>query len=131
MKIAVGIAGVVVLILVIWGVKSLFSDGRSKTSASNSVASTLAAPEQNVTLTALAPVSVQVSVKNPDGTRGEILLPNTPLARGEQRVVPWQSALYITATMWENLQVEVNGKRIPITLKGSDRAQLQAPTSSP
>ena len=97
----------------------MFSGGSSRGAQTSASSSALqAAAEQTVTLTALNPVSIQVSVKNPDGTRGEILLPNTPLARGDQRVIPWRSALYITATVWENLQVELNGVVAKTPLKG-------------
>ena len=129
MRIATGAVALLVVVLIIWGVKSMISDGRAK----KAVATTnlQVAPESTITLVAVNPVSVQVSIKNTDGSPGEIILPNTPLARGEQRSVPWHSALFITATAGENLQVEFNGKRSPMPFKGYDRAALPAPSSSP
>lgn len=85
-------------------------------------------PSSNtVTLTALTDLNIQVATQNPDGTRGEILIPNTPLGRGEQRSVPWGTALFITCTSWENLRVEINGRSIPTSFKGNERAVLPAP----
>jgi transcriptional regulator with XRE-family HTH domain len=127
LKVGMGIAGVIVVLLIIWGIKSMVSDGKAKTPAATANVALLA-PEKMVVLTAMSPMSVQVSVQNPDTTPGEILLPNTPLARGEQRSIPWRTALLITSTSWENLQVEVNGKKIPTPFSGFTRAALPAPS---
>jgi len=130
-KIVLGVVGVVVVVLVIWGLKSMFS-GNERASPVPTASNVPAAPEETITIIAIAPTTVEVTVKNPDGTAGAVLLPRTALVRNEQRVVPWRSALYIYSSVTENVRIEVRGTRVALEPSADKRNLLPAPnTRSP
>ncbi len=110
----------IALILLIWAGKSLFSSDKP---ATTHAATTTPATAPTITLIALDAVSVQVAA----AADGKILLPNTPLVRGQTQVVAWPGELLITATVGENLQIEAEGKRFGVGFKGYNRGKLPAP----
>lgn len=118
-------------ILVVWGLSALFSSATGSSSSSlNNAGNTAAAinpSEPTITILALDSVRVKVAVKNPDGSSGEVLLPDTTLARGERRVVPRRGPLYLTANALENVAIEENGHTTNIGdqgIKGHSRVQI-------
>ena len=120
--------GVIVLILVIWGAKSIFSgltgssDSSKPTAASLPAVATQPAAEPTITLIALDAVRIKVAV-----VADERILVETTLARGQSTVVPKPGALYITATALENVAIEENGRRVQLRdrgFKGYDRIKL-------
>ena len=90
---------------------------------------TAAAPAagSSIRLIAIGTVRVQVNLRNADGTDGAVVLANTELRAGDSRVVPWNTALNLTATEGANLQLEVNGNRLGVGFTGYNRAWLRAP----
>lgn len=125
-------AGAVAVLLIGWALQSWLEAGPERTPTKASVASprTAAAPltaEPGITVIALDAVRLSVKVKNPDGTAGEVLLPDTTLARGERRTVPKRGALYLTATALENVALEENGRTTNIRdqgISGYSRVQI-------
>jgi cytoskeleton protein RodZ len=117
----VKIAGGVVLAgLVLWGVISLTRSGSNKTAA-------VPPPtEPSITLTAIDTVRVHIEQRNADESTGPVVLPETTLVRGETRVVPRRTALYISADPSQNLSIEVNGKRSSMP-PDAPRGYLPAP----
>lgn len=113
------IAGVaLVALLIVWGAYALLGGGKS------SIRTLTPAPiGPTVTLIALDALSVQVV----SAADGKMLLPNTPLVRGQTQIVPWPGELLITATVGENLQIEAEGKRFGVGFKGFNRGRLPAP----
>lgn len=130
------IAGIVVVaLLVVWIATAIFSRNSSNTSArgpSNAqqpVATTAAQParEPTITLIAMNPMHVTVRRKNPDTSYGEVLFDGA-LNRGDTQVVPRTGPLYITSTLCESLQIEVNGRRVGMgALTGYGTGQLPGP----
>ncbi|HWA86763.1 MAG TPA: helix-turn-helix domain-containing protein [Opitutus sp.] len=114
-------AGVVAIAaLLVWGAISLFkspADRPAKAAATNVTASPPSL-EPTITLIALGPVRLKVAVRNPDGSSGEVLLPDVSLAAGEKRIVPKRGPLYLTATALENVAFEENGRRVNIRDQG-------------
>jgi transcriptional regulator with XRE-family HTH domain len=117
-------------ILVVWGLSALFSSATGSSNSSTTAANAPAAinpSEPTITIVALDSVRVKVAVRNPDGSSGEVLLPDTTLARGERRVVPRRGTLYLTATALENVAIEENGHTTTIRdqgIKGYSRVQI-------
>jgi cytoskeletal protein RodZ len=131
-KLAVGI---LVIVLVVWGIVSIFS-GRGSSNAStasrNSASTTATtattstpapAPERTITLVALDVVRVTVKHKNPDASEGDTIYQGT-LTRGQTQTVPWTSPIYIIASAGENLQIEYRGRRFDSKFTGPGRAQM-------
>ncbi|MBC7367249.1 MAG: helix-turn-helix domain-containing protein [Undibacterium sp.] len=117
-------AAVLVLVLVIWGAKSIIggiSGSAAKPTALPPVA-TQAAAEPTITVVALDAVRVKIATV----ADGRVLLDAT-LSRGQTQVLPWPGELYITATAGENLQIEASGKRFGTGFKGYNRGKLPAP----
>jgi len=120
--------GVVVLLLA-WIVKSLFSvsgSNSNKQAAANNSAPTSSSPpvaEKVITLVALDVVRVSVKQNLPDGSEGEELFVGT-LTRGQRQVVPWTGPIYISASAGQNLEVEYQGKRYPTGFTGANRAKM-------
>lgn len=118
-----------VAVLIIWGVKSLFTSSPTE-KAKPASAITSAPPtttEPTITIIALDTVRLSVKVKNADGSAGEVLLPDVTLMRGENRVVPKKGTLYLTATALENVAIEENGHRTNIRdqgISGYSRVQI-------
>lgn len=122
-------AGVLVLILVIWGAKSIFSgltggsDSAKPTAASLPAVATQPAAEPVITIIALDTVRVKVVLV----ADGRVLFPDTTLARGQSQIVPKPGAIYITASALENIAIEENGRRTQLRdqgFKGYDRVKL-------
>lgn len=119
------------VLLVLWGVKSLFSDGKSPEKPHSTVTSAPAAAssaptaaptgEATITLRALDTVRVKVVTV----ADGRVLLPDTTLVRGQTQVVPKPGPIYITYSAGKNLEVEVGGKSYPMPTEGWDRAQIK------
>jgi transcriptional regulator with XRE-family HTH domain len=109
-------------VFVIWGliflVKSATTTSKPTPSTATAAGSIVQASEPTITIIALDTVRLSVKVKNPDGTAGEVLLPDVTLSRGERRVVPKRGALYLTATALENVALEENGRTQNIRDKG-------------
>ena len=125
---AVGLGGL--LLLLIWGVKSIVSTASSDPApavrtpaAATTPAVVPAAVEKTITLVALDVVRVTVRHKNTDGSEGEVIYQGT-LARNQTQVVPWSGPIYITASLGENLQIEYKGRRFDSKFTGPGRAQL-------
>jgi cytoskeleton protein RodZ len=120
-------AGVIVLLLVIWGIKSIVSglSGNSGSAAKPTAlppVATQTATEPTITVIALDAVRVKIATV----ADGRVLFDAT-LSRGQTQVLPWPGELYITATAGENLQIEANGKRFGTGFKGYNRGKLPAP----
>lgn len=123
-------------ILVIWGITALVSGDSSKAAKKNPVAaaasstapsSVVQASDPSITIIALDTVRLNVKVKNPDGSAGDVLLPDVTLMRGESRVVPKAGTIYLTATALENVAIEENGRRTNIRdqgITGYSRVQI-------
>lgn len=128
-KISKWAGAVVVLLLVAWGIKAIFSGSTAEhtatpTSAPTATASApAAAPAQEPTITLVAVDTVRVKVVAVDD--GRVLLPETTLVRGQTQIVPKPGPIYITYSAGKNLQVEVAGKRYPMPTDGWDRAQIK------
>ena len=120
MKIALIGGGLVLAVLLVWGVSSLVRSGAAKPAAGQPAA------EPSITLVAVDTVRVRVEQKNSDDTTGAVVLPDTTLVRGETRVIPRRGALYISADPSQNLSIEINGKRSPMP-PNSPRGYLPAP----
>jgi transcriptional regulator with XRE-family HTH domain len=131
-KIGKWVAVVAVVILVIWGIVSIFS-GRKENAPVNTVRTApatttnppavLPAAEKTITLVALDVVRVTVKHKNSDGSEGDVIYQGT-LTRGQSQVVPWPGPIYITASAGENLQIEFKGRRFDSKFTGPGRAQM-------
>jgi transcriptional regulator with XRE-family HTH domain len=121
--------GILVLVLVIWAAKAIFSGLTSgpaepaKTATAPTPAVAQPAADPVVTLIALENVRVKVVV----AADGRVLLPDTTLARGQTQIVPKPAAIFITASALENLAIEENGRRTLLRdqgFKGYDRVKL-------
>lgn len=120
---------VIVGLLIWWGVSALVSNDKPAASRapSNGLAPNqgLTTPaENNIALIAVNTVRVKVTLRNADGSAGDVILPDTTLVRGEVRNVPKPGPVLIWASEGKNLQVEVNGKRYPMPFEGYNRAQI-------
>jgi len=125
------IALVAILFIVIW----MFRSGKEATPsarnqpAANATAPVTAAParEPTVTLVANNPMHVIVRRKNADGSYGDVLFDGS-MNRGDTQVIPRTGPLYITSTLCEGLQIEVNGRRFGMgSLTGYATGQLPGP----
>jgi len=120
--------GAVLVILVLWGLLSIFNNARNDhvskspvTSTPSAVTSAPPVAEPTVTLIALDTVRVKVVAV----ADGRLLLSDTTLIRGQTQVVPKPGAIYITYTAGKNLQVEINGRRYGMPTAGYDRAKIE------
>lgn len=122
----------VVAILLIWGLKVLFSGSSTDRAARQAAtppatATPTAAPapaaDASITLVALDAVRVTVARKNPDNSDGEVLFQGT-LLRGQTQIVPKPGAIYITASAAENIEIEFRGKRYPTGFTGYKKIQM-------
>jgi len=102
------VAAVVVMVAIIFGIKAL-SGGPAKSSA----AQIKPAAQQSITLIARDTVRLKL-VQELDGTE---LFQGT-LIKGETRTFPKRGSLYLTATAQENVEIEINGKRVPNSNSG-------------
>jgi transcriptional regulator with XRE-family HTH domain len=126
----IAVSVVVILFLVTW-CSGVFSGSKSPDATGPATKSPAAAPaapaEKSLGIIATQTVRVQVNERNPDGSDGAVLLPNTELRAGERRVVPWRKELNITASEGANVQLEVNGNRQGIGFTGYKTGWLPAP----
>lgn len=117
------LAVVAVVALIAWGVWVLIGDKAPTAGRSTPVA--VATPsEPSLALIAADTVRVKVTRRNPDGSAGDVILPDTTMVRGEVRQVPKPGPVLIWASEGKNLQVEINGKRYPMPFEGYNRAQI-------
>ncbi|MFZ9681594.1 MAG: helix-turn-helix domain-containing protein [Cephaloticoccus sp.] len=114
---------VVVALLLYWLVSSLVGPKEPAKPVSTS-GTAVSANESSISLIALNSVRVKVTVRNPDGTAGEVLLADTTMAKGEIRTVRKPGPILIWASEGKNLQIELNGKRYPMPFEGYNRAQI-------
>jgi cytoskeleton protein RodZ len=131
----IGLAAALVIVLVVWGISAMFggkkaADPATVNKTTPTAPATPAATERTIRIIALQTVSVQVNLYNADESVGDIVLPNTQMKAGDSRVVPWRSRLYITASAGENVQIEVNGRRVGVGFTGFDRRYLPSPTEA-
>ena len=126
-----GIAALVILVVVAakWFFSNSNPPARTQTAPSQPTASVTPTParEPTITLIAMNPMRVIVRRKNPDSSYGEVLFDGS-LNRGDTQVVPRPGPLYITSSLCESLQLEVNGKRVGMgNLSGYATGQLPGP----
>ena len=128
----IGLAAVLVVVLLIWAVSAMFGSKKAAdTTAPLKAPTAQAAAEKTIRVIALQTVQVQVNARNPDGSDGPVILPNTQLRTGDTRVVPWKTALLITATEGANVQIEVNGNRVGVGFTGYNHGWIPAPEDAP
>ena len=107
-------AGAVLVVLLIWGLSSLFA---GKSGGSSSAAAGEAATE--LTLCALDQVRVKV-VQVSD--KAELF--QGTLSAGERKTLLRRGSVYVTTTSGKSLKVEMNGKRYDLPFDGYDRAEV-------
>jgi transcriptional regulator with XRE-family HTH domain len=127
------IGGGLVVLLIVWGIASIFSGRNSSNANSTRTAPNTAAvaqppvtqpvAEKSITLVALDVVRVTVRHKNADASEGDIIFQGT-LTRGQTQTVPWNGPIYISASAGENLQIEYRGRRFDSKFTGAGRAQM-------
>ncbi|MCF7687463.1 MAG: helix-turn-helix domain-containing protein [Cephaloticoccus sp.] len=121
----IALATMVVLLLLFWAGKAIIGSGDDAgRKATNGAPAAVAANESTISLIAVNSVRVKVTRKNDDGSPGEVLLPDTTLAKGEIRTVRKPGPILIWATEGKNLQIEISGKRYPMPFEGYNRAQI-------
>jgi len=114
-------AGVILLLLILWVVKSLM--GGSSASEPARAAAVLPAPVQQAPVAAVAIVALDAVrikvVRQSDGAE----LYQGPLAAGEQREFE-NVPLYLTASALESVAIDYKGKRYPTGLTGRNRVAI-------
>ena len=119
------LAAIIVIFLLIWAGKAIIGGSDDTVAKPNTnPTKSITANEASISLIAINSVRVKVTLKNTDGTPGEVLLPDTNLARGEVRTVSKPGPILIWATEGKNLQIEISGKRYPMPFEGYNRAQI-------
>lgn len=119
----IALAVLIVGLLIYWLISSLIGPSTEKKPAEQQ-GSAVSATESSISLIALNNVRVKVTARNADGSAGEVLLPDTNMARGEIRNVRKPGPILIWASEGKNLQIELNGKRYPMPFEGYNRAQI-------
>ena len=120
----IALAVIILLLLIYWGVSAIIggnSETGPKTSGSDA---SVSVEEPTISLIAINSVRVKVTLKNEDGSPGEVLFPDTTLVSGEVRTIPKPGPILIWATEGKNLQIEIKGKRYPMPFEGYNRAQI-------
>ncbi len=112
-------AGVLVLVLVVWGAKAIYSGmsaspGPIAKPAALPPVATQPATTPTITLIALDYTRVKVVLV----ADNQVLLADTPMTRGETKIVSKPGPIYITASALENLAIEENGRRTQLRDKG-------------
>lgn len=120
----IALAVIIVLLLIYWGVSAIIGGNESTANGKTGETSTVSAEEPTISLIALNSVRVKVTLKNEDGSPGEVLFPDTTLVSGEVRTIPKPGPILIWATEGKNLQIEIKGKRYPMPFEGYNRAQI-------
>ncbi len=118
-KSLIALGCVLVLLLILWAVKSIMGGGSAPSEPVRAAAVTSAPVQQEhdatVTISALDAIRIKV-VRQSDGAE----LYQGPLARGEQRDFE-NVPLYLTSTALESVVIEYKGKRYGTGHKGHDR----------
>ena len=116
----IGLAVLLLVLLLIWVIKSLF--GSSSVKVERAAPATVVAPatESGLAVIALDPVRVKVA-RQSDGAE----LFQGQLERNERREFP-NVPLWITATALESIHLEYKGKQFMIPRKGYDRVPVDA-----
>lgn len=120
----IALVAIVIILLLYWLISSLVGGGDKKAAPTNNAPAAVSQNEASVTLVAVNTVRVKVTLRNADGSAGEVLLPDTTLNRGEVRNVRKPGPILIWASEGKNLQIELNGKRYPMPFEGYNRAQI-------
>jgi len=121
---AIAVAALIVLFLV----KGIFFSG-SPAPVKRPAPAPAAPKGPQLGLVATGAVQVTLRRKNADDSEGEIVFTGF-LAAGESRSVPRAGALFVEASLAENLALEINGKRYNLGQMlgtGPRRGQLPAP----
>ncbi len=113
-KIGGGVLAVIVVIALIFGIRSIFSGSSSKPAAESSLV-----VQQTVTLTATGPVDVQVR-EEIDGP----ILWRSHMEANDSHSLAKRGKLFVTATEMKNIQIEVSGKRLPNPYSGLMKVQI-------
>lgn len=119
------VGAIVVLILL----KMLFSGGsnsRSSSPATTAPSVTASAPaptERSFTLIAQDTVTVRITRAITDTAEGDEIWKGT-LTRGQSRVVPYPSPVFISANVRNALILEFRGKQYPVDFSNSDRVRI-------
>ena len=120
----IALAVIILLLLIYWGVSAIIG-GNSETGPKTAGAgASVSVEEPTISLIAINSVRVKVTLKNEDGSPGEVLFPDTTLVSGEVRTIPKPGPILIWATEGKNLQIEIKGKRYPMPFEGYNRAQI-------
>jgi cytoskeleton protein RodZ len=120
----IGLVVVIVLLLIYWGVSAIIGGGSDTTTGASGSGAVTSVQEPTISLIALSSVRVKVTLKNEDGSPGEVLFPETTLVSGEVRTIPKPGPILIWATEGKSLQIEIKGKRYPMPFEGYNRAQI-------
>jgi len=120
----IALAVIVVLLLIYWGVSAIIGGDPEPGKKGSNQNSAVSVEEPTISLIALNSVRVKVTLKNEDGSPGEVLFPDTTLVSGETRTIPKPGPILIWATEGKNLQIEIKGKRYPMPFEGYNRAQI-------
>lgn len=119
----IAVGGILVLLLIVWAIKSIVSD---PTPASGTrpapVTASPVQPAADNTVTLIALDTLRVKVMTVEG--GRVLLADTTLVRGQTETVAKTEPIYIYASAGKNLQIEIKGKRYPMPFEGYDRAKI-------
>jgi len=120
----IALAVIILLLLIYWGVSAIIGGGSETSTTSNGPDTVAAVEEPTISLIALNSVRVKVTLKNEDGSPGDVLFPETTLVSGEVRTIPKPGPILIWATEGKSLQIEIKGKRYPMPFEGYNRAQI-------
>lgn len=120
----IALAVIIVLLLLYWGINAIIGGGNTESGTQAAQTSSVSAEEATISLIALNSVRVKVTLKNDDGSPGEVLFPDTTLVSGEVRTIPKPGPILIWASEGKNLQIEIDGKRYPMPFEGYNRAQI-------
>lgn len=119
------IAGAVLLvILVIWGIKSAVSN--SSSSSAKRQPAVAAAPAEQPMITIYAIDSVRVKLVQASDSKE--ILPTTTLVRGETRSFPRTGKMLLTYSEGKNVELEYGGNRYKMPTAGWDQVNIPAPT---
>ena len=125
-------AGIVVFLTVLL-LRFIFSSGPSSSSRRNSAASAVAAPRSNATqsytLVALDTVFVRVTQRIGEDTDSDEIFKGT-LIKGQVQTIPWIGPQNVWASAGENVQIEFNGRRLPLPFTGYSHGHMENPPTA-
>jgi transcriptional regulator with XRE-family HTH domain len=121
------LVGVLLLLLIVWVAKSLFTSGPASPAerAQPPPQAAVQPAESTFNLIALDTVAVRVSSLSADGRSVLSVLFDGALSRGRTQTVPWPGKVWIQANPGTNLNIEYNGRRIAMP----PDARTQAPSN--